>query len=310
MKNFNSPARLFLILLLGYVKSINAQNEYFDGNPNWNLNIQGLGFGMNIDYSVYDDSIINGLDYLWIGPSHSFYDEPFFTTNGDISQCLVRSNGKEIFWRNPQTEEDELLYRFEGEIGDTLSIHPWLKYGPGQVPEIETSFFVIDEVDSMLIGDSYRKIYHSSEAWCANNSYIFEGIGSNAGPFTILTESQSKLNCFSWLEEVYVYEIFDQGIEYDKLVPGDCTIQSVTEKQKNELLIFPNPASSIITMQDINPSQISTFQITDMQSRIIVEFSASQCNEPIDISHLSNGCYLAKIIGLNGVITSSLIIKN
>jgi hypothetical protein len=103
---------LSAILLLNIANTASAQNEYFEGSPNWNVNAEGIGFGFYVDYSVYGDSTINNLEYKWISAfNYSFYDEAFFITidqnNEEIAQCLVRSVGKEMFWHNPENEEDE-----------------------------------------------------------------------------------------------------------------------------------------------------------------------------------------------------------
>jgi hypothetical protein len=304
---------LSTILLLCIANTATAQNEYFEGNPNWNLNIESLGGGINMDYYVCDDSTINEFNYKRIGCiEHSWCDEPFFSSlninNDQIWLCLVRSAGKEMFWHNPETGQDELLYRFEGEIGDTLHVHQLLKYDPGDFSGIDNRFFIIDAVDSILIGDNYRKTFHTAEEWSPDMNFILEGIGSHSGPLSFMSNLVSELNCFSWLGVEYVYD-FSNGYQYDNLIPGECVYISVSEFSSAELKISPNPASDFISLEYPTKSNISTIQIVDMNGRILRETNASQFNNSIDISEYPSGIYVVRLIGKDSVAYAKFMIE-
>jgi hypothetical protein len=317
LQNFRSSlsTRLYtlgVILLLNIANTATAQNEYFEGNPNWNLDVQALGAGFNTDYFIDGDSMINALAYKLINTiEYSYLDNNFFgfnfTNEDGFYQCLVRSAGKEMFWHNTNTGEDELLYRFEGEIGDTLYLHPKLKYFEGNVPEIDTRYFVIDAVDSMLIGENYRKTFHTSETWWVDAYYILEGIGSNSGPLTAISYA-SYLNCFSWQGVEYVYEITN-SYQYDNLIPGECLYFGVSDLSSEEIKVSPNPATDFISLEYPTKSNISTVQIVDMNGRVLQEINASQFNNSIDISEYPNGIYVARLIGKDSVAYAKFMIE-
>lgn len=308
---------LTTILLLSIAYTAAAQNEYFEGDPIWNLDVYAISpGGLNFDYFVCGDTTINELNYKRIGCDlHSWWDEYFFySTNAaslENALCLVRSAGKEMYWYNIDSQEDELLYRFEGEIGDTLYIHPSLKTEGGGEGENDTYFFIIDAIDSVLIGDSYRKIFRTSENWYPflgiAHRYIFEGIGSFAGPLTEITTLLSDLHCFTWNDEVYVANYTWDNI--DQLIPGICLHPSVSEILSAELKIFPNPATDFISLQYPTKSNISTVQIIDLNGRILREINASQFNNTIDISEYPNGIYVARLIGKDSVAYAKFMIE-
>ena len=161
----------------------------------------------------------------------------------------------------------------------------------------------------MLIGDSYRKIFHTSESWCSiqGHSYIFEGIGSNAGPFTNLGAYLSWLNCYNWFGEVYVAQFYQENS--NELVSGECLYISVSDLSSEELKVSPNPATDFISLQYPGKSNISTVQIVDLNGRILRETNGSQMNESIDISEYPNGIYIVRLIGKDSVAYAKFMIE-
>ncbi|MFD2823091.1 aryl-sulfate sulfotransferase [Lacinutrix iliipiscaria] len=98
------------------------------------------------------------------------------------------------------------------------------------------------------------------------------------------------------------------------LTPGDpielnpdlseCTILSTPEFVFDELIIHPNPSSHILNIKTNNT--IDKIELYDLVGHLVLSVKA---NKQIDISHLSNGLYLTRIISGNHSITKK-IIKN
>ena len=90
---------LSTILLLCIAITATAQNEYFEGNPNWNLDVEALGFGFNTDYFIDGDSMINELTYKRINTiNYSYLDNNFFDFNFTNEDGFYQANlqvGKE-----------------------------------------------------------------------------------------------------------------------------------------------------------------------------------------------------------------------
>ncbi|HAH59874.1 MAG: hypothetical protein PHW35_05505 [Lentimicrobiaceae bacterium] len=76
-------------------------------------------------------------------------------------------------WEGYMSNEDALLCDFDLDIGDTL--HSTLIYMP-------YDDFIVANIDGILVGDSYRKIFHFQADY---NNYpeevLIEGIGFGGG---------------------------------------------------------------------------------------------------------------------------------
>lgn len=89
-------------------------------------------------------------------------------------------------------------------------------------------------------------------------------------------------------------------------LPKNLSTESVT--LENNITIYPNPATDIVTISNPTAIQLESFLIHDTQGRIVKKsFSTS---ESIDISSLQNGIYFITIKSLEGAITKQLIVTN
>lgn len=68
---------------------------------------------------------------------------------------------------------------------------------------------------------------------------------------------------------------------------------SLPEAQQLQLSVYPNPAENIIRIGDINSSDITQFEIFDIQGKLLLRDKYSESG--IDISSLENGMYLLKL---------------
>lgn len=78
----------------------------------------------------------------------------------------------------------------------------------------------------------------------------------------------------------------------------DAQTISVKEIQKESILIYPNPASELITLRDLPIN--STGQITDISGRILKNFSSTDFETTLNISDLKSGQYLIKYADSKG----------
>jgi hypothetical protein len=88
-----------------------------------------------------------------------------------------------------------------------------------------------------------------------------------------------------------------------------CVAQSggITEinGDKNELYIYPNPATANLT---IETPQKSTIEIFNIQSQLIKTLAANEGKTNVDVSAFPNGVYLIKIITEKGIEVKKFII--
>lgn len=99
---------------------------------------------------------------------------------------------------------------------------------------------------------------------------------------------------------------FDEGI-YNCLISDDCgakvsddaslsvtVINSISEFQKNDLSIFPNPTSGLFFI-DLASYNLQSFSISDIAGKILMETSEVQNAVPINLSSFDNGTYMIRI---------------
>ncbi|NLA23478.1 MAG: T9SS type A sorting domain-containing protein, partial [Bacteroidales bacterium] len=79
-----------------------------------------------------------------------------------------------------------------------------------------------------------------------------------------------------------------------------------TNIAEKSLLIYPNPASSIVNIHSETHSK-DFIQIFDASGRM--QYSG-YVNESIDVSAWSEGLYIIKLVGNSGVITKRLIVSH
>ncbi|RXK59305.1 T9SS type A sorting domain-containing protein [Lacibacter luteus] len=74
-----------------------------------------------------------------------------------------------------------------------------------------------------------------------------------------------------------------------------------------QIRISPNPASEKIVINFSEPSSISEIDIVNISGQVLKHISTVQFSNEINISHLQAGMYYVRIMGKNGLTTSSFI---
>jgi hypothetical protein len=134
---------------------------------------------------------------------------------------------------------------------------------------------------------------------CARNNTYFKGLG---GPYYACT------NCCSLGGEERKLVYYKKGeTEWgEKLV-----ITSVSDiKTRNELLIFPNPSDTYITISNPSNIKIKKIELFDYSGRIVQMWNATECTgNTLNIQHISHGVYLLKAETDAGFKTEKLIVQ-
>lgn len=253
--------RFLTILLISVsfaASDSNAQtNHYFQNDPVWRINsscatpypcIQNE----DLIYFVSGDTVINDLEYVKVGRlGHGQYiwmDNP--PNNGcegsyDFEQdpeFFLRSENKMIYIRFSETEQEELLYDFNLEVGDTLPAtynNDW-------------ATITVSAVDSILMEGEYYKRFALEGG---SGEYLIEGIGGTSGlisPMAVGLECGYALSCFSLNNNNY-YPSVDADCDYSV---------GMEEETRPEITVFPNPMSSVtnITVNDVSgPFEVMVF---------------------------------------------------
>lgn len=211
---------IFSLVLVNLSTQINAQiSNYFAGNPHWRINSSCSApypcvRDDQAEYVVVADTLMDGI--LWHKmqrqgiSSYTYFSSPPIpgdcSGNFDFSEQagFLRQDSMKIYFRTLFNSTEYLVYDFDLEVGDSLPITT-INF---------QDFLVVNAVDSVLIGSSWRKRIYFNEG----TSWLIEGLGHNGGfleSIPPMLECGHKFICFK-LDSELVF----QGNE------GECEIIS------------------------------------------------------------------------------------
>ena len=117
-----------------------------------------------------------------------------------------------------------------------------------------------------------------------------------------LTLICSDSNEISQLQQMISYTLPNQSV-----VVENCLLASQDFTSGNEITIYPNPASSEVTIKA--GTTIKSIQLFDVQGRIISTHLVENLETKLPIANFSNGIYFIKITTANGIKIQKLLKK-
>jgi len=298
---------LIIVFFISQKQLFSQTNVYYpfpDSNAVWLQEHCDIPTGCYVSDYMYEiyiskDTVLSGL--LFKKLDAHVHVSVYYTNNPP--QCIAPSSGyynihygyfrndtltKRVYVYTPTMYyPDSVLYDFSKNVGDTVS-------SISHYPPIR--WYIIDTLDSIKIGNNYRKMQRTHNNYGDRGTYI-EGIGSNFGiyPFGNNTfESCDELICFSQNNQ--------------KLYPdtsGVCQhINSVPIYARDKIKIFPNPANDKIFIEGI--SKNSTIKISTILGEILMEAQLQTDN--LDVNNLKEGIYFLDIISEPGIVERKKII--
>ncbi len=261
---------IFVFILGSYYANAIAQNYYFpDSDAMWSICAD--------KYFVEGDSTLNDIEYK------KYYrcaqlDTSFY--------ALLREDTltREIFYVKPDETQEYLLYDFSLEVGDTISVYPIYYYNSFQIE--------VTGIDSILIGDNYRRKLLIGDTSSYYSEFWIEGMGSTAGLFQAGTTGDpfgyfSNLLCYVEGNEVMY--------EYNSNIGCFTTCGTAVENIANKinLSFFPNPAQDHLSFS--SDEIIQHIVILDINGQQLYAKAANQTNGEIEVSHLTEGIYLVLV---------------
>ena len=196
-----------------------------------------------------------------------------------------------------------MVYDFGAEINDTLLITSYAYNWP---TELE---IVISEVDTVLVGDEYRRRLLYECEYFTDNFWI-EGIGSNNGLI------EPGFYCYIVCPVVELLCVKEEGnVIYHNEYYEECYIVGIKETAISEqkFLVYPNPVKSdihIIPQTNVDPDLV--FILYNLKSEVIIQRKITNFNPSvINITNLKDGLYFYRIIDNNSLVQNGkIIIKN
>jgi hypothetical protein len=182
---------------------------------------------------------------------------------------------------------EQLLYTF-----DDLSVGMHVPINTGYT---DITVFLID---SLLIGDTYRKSYLMDNPRLVGFDRWTEGIGSHKellSPFLREFENMYYTLCY---EDTVLYHI---GVYQGFSACNYSSSISIPELISSNFSIYPNPACNTICFQSCDKFLPAEVAIYDLQGGIRKKMIRSSQNPCIDISGLTNGIYMVRIMSAKGI---------
>lgn len=307
-RKYKSMKKLLLFAAMFSVLTLRAQLSVYhpfpESNASWNIsytqNMCPFGGNSTEYYSITysGDTIINGQQYHKL---HTPFVIAEFTGGctqhhfagyaGAIRQDIPN---RKVFIVPPSATDEQLLYDFTMEVGDTLKGYlgrEWMSQGD-----------VVMEIDSVLVGDTYRKRWSVNPCY---NMYLIEGLGSTYG---LLEASPGCITDFPW---ILVDCFMEEGQTLYPETVSECElITSIREKEvvSSKIHVFPNPASGTFAVEFERPMEIKEIQLTNMMGEVIF-WKNTQMHARIEVSGIENGIYVLSVISHKGRIINRKVIS-
>lgn len=193
---------------------------------------------------------------------------------------------KKVFYIEKDSTNEVLLYDFNLSLDDTLPES--YVYHPS-----ENTIISVDQIDSILVNNTYLKRYHLDNAGFGEE-YLIEGIGSTLGLLSQITpffEQDYSLLCFiNEAEELY-YEDEDWG--NCDLITGIDDTRSTTKM----IVLYPNPASAQITIEfpQTYTTKNTSLTIFNINGQALLSRQITESQTVVDVSGLSQGVYFVRV---------------
>ena len=198
----------------------------------------------------------------------------------------------------PLSFEPKLIYDFNAEIGDSLTITPYLFFNG--LTEID---IVITDIDSVLVNGSFRK-----RTWFDSNGYCIEGIGSNSG-LTQVGFYSSGIACIT--HDLQCVKKLGETI-YPDGYTGSCWVVGIDEnnQEKTRFNIFPNPATNNFTVEPLSQIQSGLiFKLYNSMGKLEIQKKLDKTQTTqILTGDLESGIYFYLISDRNGVVQKGKIV--
>lgn len=102
--------------------------------------------------------------------------------------------------------------------------------------------------------------------------------------------------------------IMNESFGSSKSVIQLCATSGIIDAKANALMYFPNPATDYITLQNL-PSGENDISFFDNAGRVVFQKSINEKSSSVDLTGISAGVYLLKIINSNSIMSGTIIVR-
>ena len=277
----------------------NVYHPFPDSNAVWNYHYGFYCFMNGVADELYSitfagDTVIGGQSYHKL---RTPYVQSFSTgTCNGLSagyQGAIRQEvaAKKVFFVPPTTGTEQLLYDFNLHAGDTVK---------GYLGSMAYPRDVVQSVDSVLVGNTYRKRWNLPCYFIQ----LIEGVGSTYGlvvpsPGCITDMADYALTCFQ-----------QNGQSLYPDPSASCSLITSVDriiKPTGEIKISPNPSNGSFTVEFDQELNITGLKITDLAGKMMLDQSTNN-QVKITINNMVTGSYLLTVTDKTGKAATKKII--
>ncbi len=205
----------------------------------------------------------------------------------------IREESKKAYYMPLSKNSEYLLYDFNLEISSKIHITNPLF---GNSDSIE---YTVSKIDTVVFDSEKRKRITLSGS---NQEIWIEGLGSLNGLIysgLLIDGGFKNLTCY-----------LENGNTIYK--NPDCnycfyTSTGILDKKKDDFLIYPNPTTGSITLNDMNNS---IFYLYNLSGELLLQQNINNNTYLVDVSNQKNGIYLYQIQQNNTYIKGKLILNH
>lgn len=254
-----------------------------------------------IRYTIHGDTTINEIQYSKLCIESGDTVNPKIQGIGGL-----RESDKKIYYLGQTIigggyDEEYLLYDFTKQIGDTIKHDSYGGF-----------YSVVLDIDSVQIGNIYRKRYKVDNHWFYHNpDYIIEGIGSVKNG--LLGHISDIPTCCSHYWEHICFR--ENGIvkyvnpSFSDCFPSNLLTGIVQLDYETDFEIYPNPFSNEIQIKNKLNHQDLTFKLIDINGKTLIDKIINNEKVTLDLN-ISSGLYNVLIIDKNGqILITKKVIK-
>ena len=193
---------------------------------------------------------------------------------------VVYDNGGPIAGYNPNS--NSALVILPGDPNENLSVYGGI-FGWGDdaatltiYDGVGTTGDVLYTFDQIGARDTLRQVLATSTEHALTITFVVYGTRVHTG-----------------------YELYVRCGDGSGLNPG----VGIDEVEENDIVLFPNPASTTVTLRGMEEN--ATVTVVDMNGREVVKTH----NKTIDVSHMAKGAYFVRVVGEQTSAIRKLIVK-
>ena len=254
-----------------------------------------------------DDTSINGLTYKKITARQysnvvyykSDFSLPYDMTIANVDDKYfgaIREDNKKVYIRYYQSTRiglptadtaEQLYFDFNLTVGDIT-------------PKGDS----IVSIDSVLVGNNYRRRFKTSTLFMGKKIEHIEGIGSNVGLIDYAMESPpfTSMHCYHIEDTVYTNP-YNPTAQYPCFyIHAKGTPVSVQAFNKADVQVYPNPVLDRLYINAVDAGSITIF---NSLGQVVIKKDIEPGNTEILFSDFANGVYFLQLKDTEGNIRHS-----